>query len=134
MAAEDPFVGRKILEGRFQILERIGTGGMGSVYKATEIATSRPVALKILHRRLTARKDLAARFRREARALEHLKHPNTVKVLSYGELEDGILYIVMEYLRGRNLHQVVRAEGPLAPERAVRIMVQACAAIDEAHA
>jgi serine/threonine-protein kinase len=65
--------------------------------------------------------------------MSHLEHPNTVKVLLYGELDDGSLYIVMEYLEGRNLNQVVRKEGPLTPERAVPILIQVCGALQEAH-
>jgi eukaryotic-like serine/threonine-protein kinase len=133
MSSEDPFVGREILNGDFKILEKIGTGGMGSVYKAWQVAMDRPVAVKILHQKLAHRKDLVSRFRREARAMSHLSHPNTVKVLLYGELEDGLLYIVMEYLEGRNLNQTVRREGPMAVDRALPIIIQACAAIEEAH-
>jgi serine/threonine-protein kinase len=131
--ARDPFIGRDILNGQFQILQKIGSGGMGSVYKALQPAMNRMVAVKILHPKLTSRKDLASRFRREARAMSHLTHPNTVKVFLYGELEDGSLYIVMEFLEGKNLNQTVRAEGPMAPERAIPILIQACNALEEAH-
>jgi serine/threonine-protein kinase len=133
MTAPDPNIGRDILDGQFQILQKIGSGGMGAVYKAAQPAMNRMVAVKILHPKLTNRKDLASRFRREARAMSHLEHPNTVKVLLYGELDDGALYIVMEYLEGRNLNQVVRKEGPLPPERAVPILIQVCGALQEAH-
>src|SRR5258706_449675 len=97
----DAFIGRDILNGQFQILQKIGSGGMGSVYKALQPAMNRMVAVKILHPKLANRKDLVSRFRREARAMSHLTHPNTVKVYLYGELEDGSLYIVMEYLEGK---------------------------------
>jgi serine/threonine-protein kinase len=133
MSAPDPNIGRDILDGQFQILQKIGSGGMGSVYKAAQPAMNRLVAVKILHPKLTNRKDLASRFRREARAMSHLEHPNTVKVLLYGELDDGALYIVMEYLEGKNLNQVVRKEGPLAPERAIPVLIQVCGALQEAH-
>jgi len=131
--AQDPFIGRQILDGQFQILQKIGSGGMGSVYKALQPAFNRLVAVKILHPRLAARPDLVSRFGREARAMSHLTHPNTVKVLMHGELEDGSLYIVMEYLEGKNLHQLVRKEGPLSVERALRILLPCCGALDEAH-
>jgi eukaryotic-like serine/threonine-protein kinase len=133
MAAPDPFIGRDILNGEFRILEKIGTGGMGSVYKANQTAMNRPVAVKILHPKLTNRKDLVSRFRREAKAMSHLSHPNTVRVLLYGELEDGSLYIVMEYLEGKNLNQLVRAEGAMPVERALPILIQVCEALEEAH-
>ena len=130
---QDPFIGRDILNGQFQILQKIGSGGMGSVYKALQPAMNRMVAVKILHPKLANRKDLVSRFRREARAMSHLTHPNTVKVYLYGELEDGSLYIVMEYLEGKNLNQTVRAEGPMALERGLPILIQACNALEEAH-
>jgi serine/threonine-protein kinase len=130
---QDPFIGRDILNGQFQILQKIGSGGMGSVYKALQPAMNRMVAVKILHPKLANRKDLVSRFRREARAMSHLTHPNTVKVYLYGELEDGSLYIVMEYLEGKNLNQTVRGEGPMPIERGLPILIQACNALEEAH-
>src|SRR5258708_9476342 len=133
MASPDPFIGREILSGQFQILEKIGSGGMGSVYRANQTAMSRLVAVKILHPKLANRKDLVSRFRREAKARRHLSHPNTVKVLLYGELEDGSLYIVMEHLEGKNLNQTVRTEGPMAFERALPVLIQVCGALEEAH-
>ena len=130
----DPFIGREILNGEFRILQRIGTGGMGSVYKAQQPEMNRMVAIKILHPKLTNRQDLASRFRREARAMAQLTHPNTVKVFTYGELpEDGSLYIVMEFLEGRNLNRAVKRDGPMAVERAVPILIQVCGALQEAH-
>ncbi len=129
----DSNIGRSILNGQFLIEQKIGSGGMGAVYRANQPAMNRQVAVKILHPKLTNRKDLASRFRREARAMSHLAHPNTVKVFLYGELEDGSLYIVMEYLEGKNLNQVVRREGPLPVERAIPVLVQVCGALQEAH-
>ncbi len=134
MRPADPFIGREILGGQFQILQKIGTGGMGSVYKASQPEMNRMVAIKILHPKLAGRKDLVSRFRREARAMSQLTHPNTVKVFMYGELEDdGSLYIVMEFLEGRNLNQTVRKGGPLPPDRAIPVLVQVCGALHEAH-
>jgi len=133
MRPQDPFIGREILEGQFQIVQKIGTGGMGSVYKASQPEMNRMVAIKILHPKLVNRRDLTSRFRREARAMSQLTHPNTVKVFTYGELEDGSLYIVMELLEGRNLNQAVRREGPIPAERAIPILIQVCAALQEAH-
>jgi len=133
MVAQDPNIGRDLLDGQFRILQKIGSGGMGAVYKALQPAMNRMVAVKILHPKLANRKDLVSRFRREARAMSHLSHPNTVKVYLYGELDDGSLYIVMEYLEGRNLNQVVRKEGPLVVERAIPVLIQCCGALQEAH-
>ncbi len=134
MRPKDPFIGREILSGQFRVLEKIGTGGMGSVYKASQPAMNRMVAIKILHPKLAGRKDLTSRFRREARAMSQLTHPNTAKVFMYGEAEeDGSLYIVMEFLEGKNLNQTVRKEGPMPPERAIPILIQVCGALQEAH-
>jgi serine/threonine-protein kinase len=133
MPPPDKYIGREFLDGQFKILKKIGTGGMGAVYKAAQPEMNRMVAVKILHTKLKERKDLVARFRREARAMSHLSHPNTVKVMMYGELDTGELYIVMEYLEGRNLHQIVRRDGPLGIERAVPVLIQVCGALEEAH-
>lgn len=134
MRPKDPFVGREILDGQFQIIQKIGSGGMGSVYKAAEPKMNRMVAIKILHPRLSGRKDLASRFRREARAMSQLSHPNTVRVFLYEELDDGSLCIVMELLEGRSLNQAVRRDGAMALEKAVPILAQVCGALQEAHA
>ncbi len=123
MRPEDPFIGRDILNGQFQILQKIGSGGMGAVYKALQPDMNRMVGVKILHPKLANRKDLVSRFRREARAMSQLTHPNTVKVFLYGELDDGSLYIIMEFLEGKNLNQTVRAEGPFPLERALPILI-----------
>lgn len=134
MRPKDPFIGRTILDGQYEIIQKIGTGGMGSVYKASQPAMNRMVAIKILHPKLAGRRDLTSRFRREARAMSQLTHPHTTKVFMYGELpEDGSLYIVMEYLEGRNLNQTVRKGGPIAAERAIPMLVSVCGALDEAH-
>jgi serine/threonine protein kinase len=131
---KDQFIGRAILDGQFEIVQKIGTGGMGSVYKASQPAMNRMVAIKILHPKLVGRKDLTSRFRREARAMSQLTHPNTTKVFMYGELpEDGSLFIVMEYLEGKNLNQTVRKGGPLPLERAIPILISVCGALHEAH-
>ncbi len=133
MVKPDPYVGKEILAGQFKVLERIGAGGMGSVYKAHQPSMDRLVAVKILHSKFTSRKDLASRFRREARAMSHLTHPNTAKVFLFGQLEDNACYIVMEHLEGRNLGQLVRQDGPMAPTRAIAVLIQACGALEEAH-
>lgn len=132
MRATDPYIGMQIA-GQFRIVDRIGTGGMGAVYKAEQPDMNRFVAIKVLHPRYVSRPDLVARFRREARAMSHLSHPNTARVFMYGQLDDGACYIVMECLEGKNISQLVRAEGPMEPRRAINIMMQVCGALDEAH-
>ncbi len=132
MNAHASYIGKEIA-GQFRIMQRIGSGGMGAVFKAEQPEMNRFVAVKILHPKYVSRPDLVSRFRREARAMSHLSHPNTARVFMYGQLEDNACYIVMEYLEGKNLAQVTRAEGMLQPARATNIMVQVCGALEEAH-
>jgi eukaryotic-like serine/threonine-protein kinase len=129
---QDSYLGKSIA-GQFTVVSRIGSGGMGAVYKAEQPDMHRYVAVKILHSKYATRADIVSRFRREARAMSHLTHPNTARVFVCGELEDGACYFVMEYLEGRNLAQLVRTEGPMQPERAVNIIAQVCGALEEAH-
>ncbi len=129
---QDSLIGKEIA-GQFRVVERIGVGGMGAVYRAEQPEMNRSVAVKILHAKYLSRADLVARFRREARAMSQLSHPNTARVFLYGQLEDGTCYFVMEYLRGKNLARVVREQGPMEPGRAIDVMVQVCGALEEAH-
>lgn len=148
MARVDPFVGRVILGGEFKILERVGTGGMGSVYRAEQPSVSRQVAIKILHPHLARRPDLMSRFRREARAMSRLSHPNAVAVFMVGELvaerapgpprpaantPSGVLYIVMEYLEGQTLSSWLQRAGRMPCQEALRLMRQVGGAVQEAH-
>ncbi len=128
----DPYLDKEVA-GQFRIVEKIGKGGMGAVYKAEQPDMNRYVAIKILHSRYLSRSDLVSRFRREARAMSQLSHPNTARVFLYGQLDDGACYFVMEHLVGHNLAQIVRAEGAMEPKRAIRIMTQVCSALEEAH-
>ena len=128
----DPYLGKEVA-GQFRIVEKIGKGGMGAVYKAEQPDMNRYVAIKILHSRYLSRSDLVSRFRREARAMSQLSHPNTARVFLYGQLDDGACYFVMEHLVGQNLSQIVRAKGAMDPKRAIRIMIQVCGALEEAH-
>jgi serine/threonine-protein kinase len=130
--ADDPYIGQEII-GQFRIVQRIGKGGMGAVYKAEQPAMGRFVAVKILHRQLASRPDLVTRFRREARAMSRLTHPNTVRVFLYGQLDNQALYIVMEYLKGLNLHQITKRQGAMPLDRAARVLIQVCGALEEAH-
>jgi serine/threonine-protein kinase len=134
VVAPDPFIGRELMSGQFRILERIGSGGMGVVYTALQPEMNRRVAVKVLNPKLSSRKDLASRLRREARAMSQMSHPSIAKVFFHGELEDGSLYVVMELLEGRNLKEALRAEGPFAPERVLPMLLAVCGALAEAHA
>lgn len=129
----DPYIGQTLLD-QFKIEEKIGAGGMGSVYRARQTTLHRDVAIKILHSELADNRDAVRRFKREARVCTALDHPNVVRVLLFGQLPDGSLYIVMEFLRGRPLHDVLSREGALPVHRALHIATQICDGVGEAHA
>ncbi len=132
-APPDPFVGKVILD-QFRIEEAIGVGGMGTVYRAHQITLGRDVAVKILHPELASNPDAVRRFHREARVATKLEHPNLVQVLLFGEMPNGEgLYLVMEYLEGRSLTQVLRNEGALPVSRALHVALQICDAVGAAH-
>jgi len=130
----DPLVGRTVA-GRFNVEELIGQGGMGKVYRARHLALDRPVVLKILKPALLEDPTIVGRFEREAKAASRLNHPNVIQVLDFGRQEkDGSLYIVMEFVQGKDLRVILRDEWPLAEDRLCNIMAQVCAALSEAHA
>jgi serine/threonine protein kinase len=132
-AATDPYVGREIL-GHIEIRQLVGLGAMGRVYRAFQKGIDRDVAVKILHRELSANQMLVTRFHREARVASRLAHPNVVHVLLTGQLPDGALYIVMEYLDGLSLQSALGAVGGAMPlPRALHVALQLCDAAGEAH-
>jgi len=123
-----------ILAGRYRLDDKIGTGGMGVVYRATDVTTGDRVAIKILdHTKKNLPSALEQRFAREIAAIQQLKSPHAVRLLDAGLLPDGGHFMAMEHLQGADLHQILSAEGSLPAGRAVRLIVQACAAIGEAH-
>lgn len=122
----------RLLGGRYEILHRVGGGGMAVVYKGLDRLLSRPVAVKVLREQYATDPEFVRRFRREAQAAAMLSHPNIVNVYDVGD--DGELhYIVMEYVEGRSLRQLLDQEGALAPARAARIAAQILDALEEAH-
>ena len=120
------------LGGRYEIIERIGGGGMALVYRAHDILLNRNVAVKILRQQFVHDEEFVRRFRREAQAAASLSHPNIVSVYDVGQ-QDDTHYIVMEYVEGRNLNDIIKERAPLQPEEAVRIAAQICDALDHAH-
>jgi serine/threonine-protein kinase len=118
--------------GNYQIIKELGRGGMAVVYKAYQATLNRHVAIKILPPQLSFDEQFVERFQREARAAAGLRHPNIVVIHDVGH-SDGVYYIVMEFLEGRTLKQVIEQEGPLPPERATRIVREVSAALDYAH-
>jgi len=120
------------LSGRYETGERLGSGGMSNVYKATDRILERQVAVKILAEHLSDDERFVARFRREALAVARLIHPNIVQVYDSG-VDDGRHYIVMEYVAGRSGAQILQRHGPVDPDTAAEIGIQACAGLDYAH-
>ena len=131
-APVDPLIGRTF-DDKYRLDERLGTGGMGTVYRATHLLIDRPVAVKVLNQRYFEDEAAQARFRREARAAGRLQHVNAVTVTDFGSTQDGYVYIVMELLEGRTLRDVLARDAPLDVARAVSIMLQISAAVGAAH-
>jgi beta-lactam-binding protein with PASTA domain/tRNA A-37 threonylcarbamoyl transferase component Bud32 len=123
---------RQVFGGRYELQRHIARGGMADVYLARDVMLDRPVALKVLFPELSRDRSFVDRFRREAQAAANLSHPNIVSVFDYGE-EEGYSFIVMEFIDGRPLSQVIRADGPLDPERAAEIGAAAADALFCAH-
>ncbi|HEU0031470.1 MAG TPA: protein kinase [Kofleriaceae bacterium] len=132
-APADPMVGRE-LDGRFTIVEKLGQGGMGAVYRANQHSVGRQVAIKVVHANLVSDPEVIKRFLREAKLASQLSHPNSVAVLDFGQTEDGLFYLVMELLEGRTLDRVFLEDGVFPARRLVRIGVQICDALEAAHA
>ena len=124
--------GAGTLSGRYETTAKLGTGGMSNVYKATDRILERTVAVKILAEHLSDDERFVARFRREALAVAKLIHPNIVQVYDTG-IDEGRHYIVMEYVEGRSGAQILQRHGPVEPETAAEIGIQACAGLDYAH-
>ena len=130
--AEAPALAPGTVLDDFEILEEVGRGGMGVVYKALERSLRRVVALKVLSPQISGNASLAKRFRREAVLAANLTHPNIVPVYTVDKA-DPARYFTMEFVQGRSLRDKVRSEGFLHPSQAVRIALQACDAIEYAH-
>ncbi|MBS2013778.1 MAG: protein kinase [Deltaproteobacteria bacterium] len=133
-AEDDPYLGQEI-SGHIEIRQLVGIGAMGRVYRAFQKGIDRDVAVKILHRELSANSQLVSRFTREAKVASRLQHPNVVQVLLAGQLPDRALYMVMEYLDGLSLQSALAAAGGALPlPRALHVALQLCEATGEAHA
>src|ERR1700722_10395428 len=131
-AADETLFGRSIA-GKYVVESFVGGGAMGSVYRARQTEIDKLVALKVLHRELLVDPQFSARFKREAKAASRLDHPNSMRVLDYGQEPDGLCYMAMELLDGRSLFQIFRDESPLAKERIIEMLRQTLAALAVAH-
>jgi serine/threonine-protein kinase len=129
--AEASLVGT-VLAGRYRIERLLGSGGMGSVYRAEHVLMRKACAVKVLHREMTQVKEVVARFEREAVAAARIEHPNVATATDFGQLENGSFYLVLEFIEGRSLGKLI-AEGPLTEERALLITRQIVDALAAAH-
>lgn len=120
------------IDGKYQLGAVLGSGGMGSVYRATRLHIGDTVAIKVLHRELRTEPKSAERFNREARAAARLKHPNAVSIYDFGISSTGLMYLVMELVDGDSLRRIIK-QGPLTILAVAEITAQVCAALDEAH-
>ncbi len=128
----DRLVAEAVVDGRYRIIERLGSGGMADVYCAEDLQLGRKVALKILYRRFAADAEFVERFRREASSAAGLAHQHVVSIYDRGEY-DGTYYIAMEYLEGRSLKEVIDQEAPLDRDRAIALTLQVLHAARFAH-
>jgi eukaryotic-like serine/threonine-protein kinase len=133
-SASEQLVGSTIA-GKYKIVSLLGEGGMGCVYVGEQLMGSavRKVAIKTLHSHLSMDPQIRARFTRECGTVAQLEHPNTIQVFDFGTTEAGLLYIVMEFIQGKSVAEILEKEGPMPAERVLRIMEQVCGSLEEAH-
>jgi len=124
----------QVLNNRFKVESKIGEGGFGAVYRGVQLATGRKVALKLLHPEMTKDENLVARFRREGMVLCNLRDAHTITTYDFDQTPDGTLYIAMELLEGRSLHQIFHEQAPLEWKRVFKILTEMCSSLAEAHA
>jgi serine/threonine-protein kinase len=122
----------KIVDGRYRVIEVIGRGGMGVVYRVEHLRMGKIAAMKVLHRDLVGDPEVVHRFEQEAAAVSRLHHPHTVQVFDFGAAQEA-LYLIMEYVRGLDLGHIVKRDGPLPWSRAAPLFAQISGALQEAH-
>ncbi|MHB1419288.1 MAG: Stk1 family PASTA domain-containing Ser/Thr kinase [Bacillota bacterium] len=122
----------KVLGGRYEIVEKLGAGGMSLVYKGMDTLLNRAVTIKVLRDQYASDDDFVRRFRREAQAVASLSHPNIVSIYDVGR-ENEMHYLVMEYIQGRTLKEIISEQGPLETRRAMEMTIQICDALEHAH-
>jgi eukaryotic-like serine/threonine-protein kinase len=130
--ASDDYIGKTVAR-KYRVEALIGEGGMGKVYKATQLILEKPVVLKVLRQALLSDERTVARFQREAKAASRLNHANSISILDFGQAEDGAMYIAMEYVSGKDLHHILSREWPLPEARVIRIVSQVLSALSDAH-
>jgi serine/threonine-protein kinase len=127
------FASGQVVDDRYTIIEKVGLGGWGEVYRAMQHSTKREVALKILRKDVAEGQGARERFVLEAQAVSKLTHQNTVTLFDFGQTKDKVLYMAMEFLEGESLDQVIRREGRLTGDRCLHIIRQVALSLDEAH-
>ena len=130
--AKDPFIGT-VLNNRYLVETKLGQGGFGAVYKGKQTIVGREVALKVLHPDMARDANLVARFRREGAVACNLRDAHTVTTYDFDQTPDGVLYIAMELLTGKSLHDIFYDEAPLPWRRVLRVLEQMCSSLGEAH-
>jgi len=128
-----PTLAGTTIDGRYRLVEPLGSGGMGSVYQAIQLSVERPVALKVINPALASDARIARRFLREARIASGLSHSSLVTVLDFGATEDGVLYMVMELIRGRTLGERVAREGPMDPDEVRQLAISVAEGLATIH-
>jgi eukaryotic-like serine/threonine-protein kinase len=121
-----------LLNDRYQLLEKLGSGGMADVFRARDLMLDRIVAIKVLRQDYSVNPDFQNNFRMEARSAANLSHPNIVTVHDFG-FADNLLFIVMEFIPGKDLKQLIREHGRFSVEKGIPLIVQACAGLGYAH-
>src|SRR6185503_812629 len=129
---KDPFVGQT-LNGRYTIETKLGQGGFGAVYRGKQVKSGRSVAIKVLHPEMARDQNLLQRFQREGTVACNLRDAHTVTTYDFDQTPDGVLYIAMELLSGKSLHDIFYDEAPLGWRRVLRVLEQMCSSLGEAH-
>jgi serine/threonine-protein kinase len=129
--AGDSWLGR-VVDRRYRVLDRLGSGGMGVVYRVEHLQLGKFAAMKVLHADGAKNKEIVQRFRLEALSVSQLNHPNIVQTFDFGRF-DGSMYLIMEYVKGEDLGAMLSREGPIPFRRAAKLFVQVCSALTEAH-
>ncbi len=132
MTGIDPLVGQSI-DNRYEIIGRVGEGGMGVVYEARQTSIDRRIAIKMLNQTVARDPGWIQRFRNEGRACSQLTHPNTIRLIDFGQTSNGRPYMAMEYLDGISLYDAIQDTAPMEPIRVMSILSQCCASLSEAH-
>ena len=132
-AAVDDLEKGKVLAGRYEMLQLLGRGGMGAVYKAHDIELDRVVALKLIRPELAVDPEILQRFKQELILARQVTHKNVIRIFDLGQ-SDGIKFITMDFVEGQNLRELLLARGKFPAEQAARAMLQICRALEAAHA